>query len=139
MGPGAGGHRQDNAMTKTQLTDVLAANEVFYETVRTGDLPRMAGLWSRHRPVSCTHPNRPTLFGYEAVMESWHVVLGTYEPPDIVPHDAEIIITGKTALVLCCEDLGHVELMASNSYALEPGGWKLLNHQAAHIPGSERI
>jgi ketosteroid isomerase-like protein len=121
-------------MAETRVTDLRAAFERFYEAMRAGDIDAMSALWSRRRIVSCTHPNRRPLFGFPAVMEGWRVILGTYEPPRAVPRDVQIVVTGSTALVLCREDLGDVQLMASKGYALEADGWKLLSHQSAHIP-----
>ena len=122
-------------MSETETEAVLAANADFYEAMRTGDLAAMDRLWSRRRQVSCTHPGRPAIFGREAVMESWRIVLEVYEPPSIRPVAPHAIVTGTTALVLCREDLGRVELMASNAFVREDGEWRMINHQATDIPG----
>lgn len=119
---------------------VLDANEAFYRAMRAGDLAAMEALWSRERTVSCTHPDGPAIFGREAVMASWELILG-HRPPEICADDAQAIITGQSAMVLCREVIdsgsGSVELMASNAWVREDGAWRMVNHQAAVIPGGE--
>lgn len=122
-------------MSEIETDAVLAANAEFYAAMRAGDLAAMDRLWSRHRQVSCAHPGRPAIFGREAVMESWRIVLEDHTPPAIRPVEPHVVVTGATALVLCREDLGHVELMASNAFAREDGEWRMINHQATDMPG----
>jgi len=110
--------------------DVLAANAAFYRAMRAGDLAAMDGLWARDRSVSCTHPEAPALVGRAEVMESWRLILIEGEAPDIECHDAYAIVTGATAMVLCREVLGEMELIASNAFVREDGEWRLVNHQA---------
>jgi hypothetical protein len=126
-------------MSETETEALLEANERFYSAMRDGDLAAMDGLWSHGRRISCTHPNSPAIFGRAAVMESWRTILEDHDPPQVHARAPRAIVTGRTALVLCREDLGHVELMASNAFVFENGGWRMVNHQAAHIPGSERF
>ncbi len=119
----------------TETIAVLDANEAFYRAMREGDIDAMEALWARERPVSCTHPNSPTIFGRAAVMASWRLILG-HRPPEIRPADPQAIVTGRTAMVLCREKIGPVELMASNAWVREDGAWRMVNHQATHIPGT---
>ena len=128
----------DTLPDESPMTDqaaVLDANESFYRAMRKGDLDAMEALWARARPVSCTHPHGPTIFGRAAVMASWRLILG-HLPPEIHPEDPQAIITGRTAMVLCREKIGAVELMASNAWVREDEAWRMVNHQAAHIPGT---
>jgi len=96
----------------------------------------MDALWSVHREVACTHPSMHGLMGRPAVMESWRLILVEGEPPPIEVSDVTVIVTGRTAMVLCQETVGHVQLVATNSFALEEGAWRLISHQAAHMPGT---
>lgn len=125
-------------MSDTETEALLEANEAFYRAMRTGDLAAMDALWSHARRVSCIHPNCPAIFGREAVMESWRVILELHEPPQVHAIAPRPILTGRTAIVLCREDLGHIELMASNAFVREADRWRMVNHQAAPIPGTER-
>jgi hypothetical protein len=114
---------------------VLDANEAFYRAMREGDPDAMEALWARGRQVSCTHPNGPVIFGRTEVMASWRLILG-HQPPEIYAEDPQPIVTGRTAMVLCRERIGSVELMASNAWVREDGAWRMVNHQAAAIPGT---
>ncbi len=119
----------------TETIAVLDANDAFYRAMREGNLDAMEALWARGRAVSCTHPSGPAIFGRAAVMASWRAILG-HQPPEIRPADPQAIVTGRTAMVLCRERIGPVELMASNAWVREDGAWRMVNHQAAPIPGT---
>jgi hypothetical protein len=121
-------------MTRSQVHAVLDANEAFYRAVREGDLDAMETLWARRRQVSCTHPDGPTIFGRGAVMASWRMIL-SHHPPQVRASDAHAIITGRSAMVLCRERIGPIELMASNAWVREDGAWRMVSHQAEQIPG----
>lgn len=124
-------------MTQSQVTAVLDANEAFYRAMRAGDLAAMDALWARRRQVSCTHPNGPAIFGRGAVMASWRLILRN-RPPEILASDAQAVVTGASAMVLCRECVGPIELMASNAWIREDDAWRIVNHQAAQIPGPRR-
>lgn len=117
---------------------VLAANEAFYRAIREGDLASMDSLWAVGREVNCTHPSMQALTGRDQVMESWRLILVEGEPPPITCADASAIVTGQTAIVLCTEIVGDIQLVASNAFVIEHGRWRLINHQAAHVPGTVR-
>lgn len=119
----------------TVTAAVLDANEAFYRAMREGDLDAMEALWARGRRVSCTHPGGPAIFGRAAVMASWRLILGQ-QPPEIYADEPQVIVTGRSAMVLCKERIGPIELMASNSWVREDGAWRMINHQAAAIPRS---
>ncbi len=124
-------------MTESQVTAVLDANDAFYRAMREGDLEAMEALWARERQVSCTHPNGPAIFGRGAVMASWRLILRNH-PPEVLSSDAQAVVTGATALVLCREAVGPIELMASNAWVREDDAWRMVNHQAEQIPGPRR-
>ena len=117
----------------TETIAVLDANDAFYRAMRAGDLDTMEALWARGRAVSCTHPSGPTIFGRHAVMASWRRILAG-QPPEIHADEAQAIVTGRSAMVLCRERIGGVELIASNAWVREDGAWRMINHQAAQVP-----
>ena len=114
---------------------LLFANEAFYRAFADGDLAAMDAVWASVAPVACIHPGWNLLDGREAVMASWRLILG-HQPPEIRPEDPQAIVTGQTAMVLCREKIGPFELMASNAWVREDDAWRMVNHQAAHIPGA---
>ncbi len=115
---------------------VLAANEAFYAAFRAADFEAMDRLWSRRRNVSVFHPNWPGINTRDAVMESWHRILIAGNPPHVSAIDPTVIVTAKTGLVICNEDLGGANLIATNVFVLEDGQWRMTNHQASRLPAT---
>jgi len=121
-------------MSDIETEALLEANEAFYRAMRAADLAAMNALWSRTRRVSCTHPDGPSLFGREAVMESWRVIFASPDGVPIQAAESRAVVIGRTAMVLCREELGNRQLMASNVFVREGAGWHMVNHQATPIP-----
>lgn len=113
---------------------MLAANEAFYTAFRAGDFEAMERLWSRRRNVSVYHPNWPGIDTRDAVMESWYRILVVGNPPHARATDPTVIVTAKTGLVICREDLNGTNLIATNVFVLEDGQWRMTNHQASRLP-----
>lgn len=113
---------------------VLDANEAFYSAFRNADFEAMEALWARKRKVSVYHPNWPGIADRDAVMESWYRILVSGDPPQIRAHAPTVILTGRTALVICQEDLDSARLIATNVFVLEDGEWRMTNHQASRLP-----
>ncbi len=118
----------------SQKQAVLAANEAFYAAFRAADFDAMERLWSRRRKVSVFHPNWPGIKTRDAVMESWYRILVAGNPPHVSANDPTAIVTKKTGLVICHEDLGGTNLIATNIFVLEDGQWRMTNHQASRLP-----
>lgn len=121
-------------MPDLETEALMEAHAAFYRAIRHADLAAMDALWSRRRRVSCTHPNGPSLFGREAVMESWRMILAQPRPPQLHATEPQPIVAGRTAMILCREALGQLQLIASNVFVHERTGWRMVNHQAAIVP-----
>ncbi len=113
---------------------VLQANRSFYEAFRQRDYMVMEALWSRQPDVSCYHPGWPGITGREDVLDSWYSVLVLGDAPDIEVSGISVIRNGSTAMVFCTEHLGSVSLIATNTFVIEDGQWRMVHHQAAHLP-----
>lgn len=113
---------------------VLAANEAFYAAFRAADFDRMEALWSKRRKVTVYHPNWPGIDTRDAVMESWYRILVAGDPPQVSASHPTVILSEKSAMVICREDLGGADLIATNVFVLEDGEWKMTNHQASRLP-----
>lgn len=113
---------------------VLAANDAFYAAFRAADIDAMEALWSKRRKVSVYHPNWPGIDTRDAVMESWYRILVVGDPPHVSIMDPTVIMSKKTAMVVCREDLGGAHLIATNVFVLEDGAWRMTNHQASRLP-----
>jgi len=113
---------------------ILEANDAFYAAFRQRDYLAMEALWSRQASVACYHPGWPGITGRDEVLDSWYSILVLGDAPDIKVSDASIIRNGNTALVFCTERMGQVSLIASNTFVVEGNNWRLVHHQAAHLP-----
>jgi len=113
---------------------ILEANNAFYAAFRQRDYLAMEDLWSRKSTVCCYHPGWPGITGRDEVLDSWYSILVLGDTPDIKVSDNSIIRNGTTAMVFCTEHLGHVSLIATNTFVVEDGRWRMVHHQAAHLP-----
>ncbi len=118
----------------TELTEVLAANERFYDVFRSGDFAEMDSLWSEAREVSVYHPNWPGITGRKEVMKSWYQVMVLSEPPAIFSRSPLVVREGNVAMVFCTEEIDGQETTASNVFAKEDGVWRLTSHHARPLP-----
>ena len=118
---------------------VLALNQAFYRAFASLDYAGMDALWAHTLPVACLHPGWTLLTGRETVMESWRALLAGPQPPAIHPRNEQVLMLGDTALVLCEEVLPGTVCAASNLFAREDGGWRLVHHQSGPLaPAAER-
>jgi hypothetical protein len=109
---------------------VLTANEAFYRAFSERDLAAMEALWSHRSPVACVHPGWNALTDREAVMASWAGILRSPSAPRVRCLDPTVYVTGKTAFVVCYEAIRGGFLVATNIFAREDEGWRILHHQA---------
>ena len=117
---------------------VRAANEEFYRAFTSRDLAAMEALWARETPVACIHPGWDALVGREAVMESWAAILSGPGSPQIRCEAARVFILGPSAFVICREVLEQGRLIATNVFAREPAGWRMVHHQAGPAGQAQR-
>ena len=121
---------------------VLAANEEFYRAFAARDLAAMDALWAQETPVACVHPGWDALVGRDPVMESWAAILGGAGSPQIRCEAPRAFVLGPSAFVICHEVLGQGRLVATNVFAREAAGWRMVHHQAGPAgraaPAAER-
>lgn len=112
---------------------VREAHAAFYEAFSDRDMEAMEDVWARDAPVSCIHPGWSLLVGRDAVLASWRSILEGPAAPEVAASREVVHLYGDTAVVLCVETLADGQLMATNVLAKEPGGWRLVHHQAGPI------
>ncbi len=115
---------------------VLAANEAFYRAFNQKDVALMDDVWSASPDVTCVHPGWNVLEGREAVLESWHNILGNPNQARIVTGGATAYLYGPLAVVICRELVAGSPLVASNVFALEDETWKLVHHHSGPVLGT---
>ncbi len=116
---------------------VLRANEAFYQAFADGDFRSMDDLWSAAAPVSCIHPGWSPLSERSRIMESWRMILGG-ESAAIVCRDIRPYLHGALAWVTCFEVLQTNMLAATNIFAFEEAGWKMVHHHASPVAQGPR-
>ena len=112
---------------------VLAANAAFYAAFAAKDEKAMAAVWAERAPVACIHPGWDALTDRGAVMRSWRQIVESPTAPNIVCKNETAYVMGDTAFVVCHEVLSEGVLAATNIFAREDGGWKLVHHQASPL------
>ena len=113
---------------------VLDANDAFYTAFRLLNFDAMDAVWAKRRDVSVYHPNQPGIGTRDAVMESWHKILVAGQPAQVTVSDQTVIMTAKSAFVICREEIGGTHLIATNVFVLEDGMWRMTHHQASRLP-----
>jgi ketosteroid isomerase-like protein len=109
---------------------LLFANDAFYAAFNAGSVEAMQEVWVSEGAAFCLHPGWPLLQGREAVLESWAGIFRGGSTPRIECRGAVAELVGALGIVLCYEVLGGNVLAATNVFRREPGGWRLLHHQA---------
>lgn len=112
---------------------LLAANEAFYDAFDGGDLVAMSELWANEHPVACLHPGAAPVLGREDVIESWRQVLNATSRPAIQCLDPNPLVLDSIGLVICTEALAGGHLIATNTFVLENGVWRIVHHQAGPL------
>jgi hypothetical protein len=114
-------------MAKTEA-DLLKANNAFYHSFHVADFNAMDNLWARALPVSCIHPGWPPIHGRDLVMNSWKGMLR--RPSKINAFGEKASVVGDVGVVTGFESFGNISLVATNIFAWEGDGWKMIHHQA---------
>jgi ketosteroid isomerase-like protein len=114
-------------------SEILEANERFYDAFTRGDVEAMEELWARDAPVACIHPGWGLLGDRQAVMDSWARILASDARPEVRCAHPIAWPRGDTAIVLCTEVLADGELVATNIFVREDEAWKICHHQAGPV------
>jgi ketosteroid isomerase-like protein len=123
----------------TEQQAVLKTNEAFYRAFSNNDIASMEELWSTQVDIAVIHPGWAPLRGRESVMSSWNQIMTGATSSPITCVNAKANILGDVALVICTEILEEIELIATNTFVLESGEWKIIHHQAGPLPQSNNI
>lgn len=112
---------------------LLAANRRFYEAFARADLEAMDELWARDVPVTCVHPGWTPLVEREEILQSWQAILSGSTPQEIEYGAAEAYPGEDMGYVVCAENIGETELIATNVFVIEAGAWKMVHHHAGPV------
>jgi ketosteroid isomerase-like protein len=112
---------------------VLAANAAFYRAFNTKDAAAMEAIWATTATCTCVHPGWFLVTGREAVLETWRGILGNPAQPRVVVGGATAVVSGEMATVICREFVAGTPLLATNSFILEAGEWRIFHHQSGQV------
>jgi ketosteroid isomerase-like protein len=118
----------------TEKQAVLTANDAFYSAFSNNNLANMEELWSAQHDIAIIHPGWPPLLGRESVLSSWKQIMQGGFSTNISCVNANANVLGNVALVICTELFAETELIATNVFVQEAGGWKMIHHQAGPLP-----
>jgi len=112
------------------LRQVLLINSAFYDAFAAGDFLAVKDIWSKNHQTSVIHPGSAALHGQKAVMMSWELIFKNSGPHDIKCINEKVYLIGESAYVVCSEIFPEGQLIATNIFVIEDGGWRMVHHQA---------
>ena len=121
--------------------EVAEANARFYRAFEALDADAMAAVWARGDHVKCVHPGWPLLTGWEAVGTSWQNIFANTQEMRFTISEVQVVVTGDSAWVTCKENilsevrgrLSVTAILATNLFARQADGWRLVHHHASHV------
>ena len=116
---------------------VLAANRAFYRAFAERDVAGMDQIWAQTGAVVCLHPGQAPLHGRAEVMASWRGILRHPESPKVRCAGEWVIGRPGLAIVVCREILPEGQLMATNTFARQSDGWRMIGHHSGPVPPIE--
>lgn len=117
-------------MPRSPESELLRANQAFYDAFATRDIEAMDELWARGLPVACVHPGWPALYGRDEVLASWRSILLGGASPRVHCEQPQAAAFGDTGFVVCVERIEGDALVATNYFALQEGIWQMVHHQS---------
>ena len=116
---------------------VLAANRAFYRAFNDRDPAAMDQVWAPTGSVICLHPGQPALHDRAEIMASWRGILRHPESPKVRCVSEWVIGRPGLAIVVCREILPEGQLMATNTFARQSDGWRMIGHHSGPVPPIE--
>jgi ketosteroid isomerase-like protein len=123
------------------IQDVLAANQAFYQAFEQLDINALSVIWSKDPKVTCIHPGRVALRGWEQIRFSWDQIFRNTKQLEVA---ADIILTevqGNLGYVILVENLVQVvpeerievQTMVTNVFEYEGGNWFLVHRHTSPL------
>lgn len=124
-----------------QRNAVLTANQTFYRAFEKRDMAAMHQIWSKGIGTLCIHPGRTALIGWEAVRNSWEMILENTAYIEIEPEILSVEINGDLAYVVLIENIRQVvgtrqaraQSVATNIFERMGGDWFLIHHHGSPL------
>jgi len=130
-------------LKKTIFSSPQDAEAAFYDALQRADLDAMMAVWSDDEEVSCIHPGRARVAGYELVRENWAQIFKSGQRLQVHLSD-QVIVSGmmlslhslhENILVLGGQGSGARSMVVTtNVYLRSANGWRMVLHHASHAP-----
>jgi ketosteroid isomerase-like protein len=118
-------------------TDVLAANQAFYDAHERRDLAAMRDVWEHSDRVTCVHPGWPILRTWPVVEESWRRILEGPGRNQFILTNESVTRAGHVAWVTLDENLvagaATGTVAATNVFVDDSGSWRLVVHHGSPV------
>lgn len=122
-----------------------AAEQAFYEAFAHADLQIMMRVWSRAEHAECIHPLADRLRGHDAIVRSWAEIFSQGIGMRFSLSHPRRTRLGDLAVHTHYENIALEEraepsrIIATNIYAREDDGWKIILHHASPAPRPARV
>lgn len=125
----------------TLLEDVIATNQAFYQAFEQLDLNALELIWSKSPSVTCIHPGRAALRGWDQIRFSWDQIFRNTKQLEIAVEPMAVELRESMAYVILLENLVQVvpdkrmevQTLVTNIFELEEGNWMLLHRHSSPL------
>ena len=123
-------------MEKQYFNSAASVEAAFYAAFADCSVRNMDAVWGQHEVV-CIHPGAAALIGRDAVMKSWARILVSAAMPDLQYEIVNQVENSKLAVHLVREIISPADgqppviVQATNVYAFDDDGWKLITHHGS--------
>lgn len=125
----------------TDIEAIQTVNQDFYRAFERKNFAAMGSVWSSGIGVSCIHPGRPALKGWEAVGDSWEQI---FKGTDYLEIETELVSTevnGDLAYIILIETVFQVirgqrmqaRSLATNIFERMGQRWYLVHHHGSPL------
>lgn len=119
------------------VSDVLVANQAFYDAHERRDLAAMGSLWEHSDRTVCIHPGWPILRTWPVIEESWRRIFAGPGRTQFILTNHAVAVDGDVAWVTLEENLvdsgATGTVAATNLFVLTDAGWKLVVHHGSPV------
>lgn len=120
---------------------VLDRNAEFYRAFAARELTAMADVWSHGSAISCIHPGRTALVGWDQVRASWQSIFTHTDELEIDIDPTEVTLSSTVAVVVLTETVLQISgrrrfkavSMATNVFEKLGDRWYLIHHHGSPI------
>ena len=116
---------------------VAAANDAFYRAFETLDIERMRAVWLTSDEIKCIHPGWELVVGWDAVMNSWELIMRNTPRIGFRLEDVQVVVNGGIGWVQCLENILDGDAVVGLAIATNlfqqnhDGRWLMIHHHAS--------